>query len=102
MYLDDLSVTVLQSGSTGFAEKEGQQIRLWPNPGSEGFELSGLSTSSVRMIRVVDMEGRVVLEEQRASAVHRHTPCLLALEPGVYLVEVNTPEGWVRCKWVKH
>ena len=101
IYLDDLSVTVLPSGSTGFAETEDQEMRLWPNPGSEGFELSGMSASLVRRIRVLDLQGRVVLEEDRVSAVHRNAPRLLALEPSVYLVEVNTPEGWVRRKWVK-
>ena len=55
----------------------------------------------MRRIRVLDLQGRVVLEEDRVSAVHRNAPRLLALEPSVYLVEVNTPEGWVRRKWVK-
>lgn len=101
MYVDDVSVTVLQTGSTGFEQTLDQNLRLWPNPSSEGFELSGIPSSSMQCIRVLDLEGRMVLEEPQPSAMHRASARLAALEPSVYVVEVKTPSGYLRRKWVK-
>jgi hypothetical protein len=101
MYVDDVSITVLQIGATGIEQTLDQQLRLWPNPSTDGFELSGLPPSSMQCIRVVDLEGRVVLEEQQASVLNRASARLADLEPSAYFVEVKTPQGLLRRKWLK-
>ena len=74
-------------------------VALYPNPGGEGFALSGL-TQGPALVRVLDMQGRVVLG--RASVSDGGWVRTASLAKGSYVVEVHTGEGRVqRLRWVK-
>ena len=74
-------------------------VALYPNPGGEGFALSGL-TQGPALVRVLDMQGRVVLG--RASVSDGGWVRTASLAKGSYVVEVRTGEGRVqRLRWVK-
>ena len=62
---------------------ENAPIVIFPNPSNGYFKLSGLS-SDVQTVRVVDAQGRVVIDQNRATSnefVNKHR-----IAPGVYQV----------------
>jgi len=73
-------------------------LRLNPNPGSS-FQLAGLSGSAAQL-RILDMQGRAVLDGILAQP--GLTVTTSELLPGAYLVEVRLPDGReLVLRWVK-
>lgn len=102
-YSDDqvqLPAGVDCSISLGFAgqERNSGPVTTYPNPGTDGFRLSGIGASKAEG-RIMDMQGRVlesmsVVEGEHIGTAH--------LSGGNYVVEVRTDGVQVhRLRWVK-
>ncbi|WP_422105429.1 T9SS type A sorting domain-containing protein [Winogradskyella sp.] len=75
-------------GTLSITSLESEQILLYPNPTSSSFSIKGLTTTS--QIRIYDVNGRLILEEQRSD----DRPIDMdRYENGVYLVEIQGEYG---------
>jgi hypothetical protein len=84
---------------TGITLQASNELALFPNPGSEGFALSGLTHGSAQ-VRVLDMQGRVVRVDAFVS--DREWVGTRGVAKGSYVVEVRTNDGRLqRLRWVK-
>jgi len=70
---------------TGIAELDMNKISLFPNPAQQEIHVSGVPAGTLYIIR--DMSGRELLRTT-ASAIP-----LQQIAPGIYLLEVYTPQG---------
>ncbi|WP_422105423.1 BspA family leucine-rich repeat surface protein [Winogradskyella sp.] len=75
-------------GTLSITGLESEQILLYPNPTSSSFRIKGLTTTS--QIRIYDVNGRLILEEQRGD----DRPIDMSrYDNGIYLVEISTERG---------
>ncbi|WP_422105431.1 BspA family leucine-rich repeat surface protein [Winogradskyella sp.] len=75
-------------GTLSITSLESEQILLYPNPTSSSFSIKGLTTTS--QIRIYDVNGRLILEEQRSDD---RVIDMSRYDNGVYLVEISNERG---------
>jgi photosystem II stability/assembly factor-like uncharacterized protein len=77
-------------------------INAYPNPAPDGrFLVKAAGLKAATPVRVVDNLGRLVLTQTWTSPALAPLTLNLSLQaPGVYVLELNTPEGLVRQKLV--
>ena len=72
------------------------RVSLYPNPAQTNFGIQGLETSHA--IRVYDINGRLILEEERAD----NRPIDMGrYEPGIYLVRIENEDRSVTKRLIK-
>ena len=71
--------------------------RIFPNPSNGIFNIE-LETTDRVDLSVMDLSGKVIRTEQYASSMHRID--LSALQSGVYLLRLETKEGWAISKLI--
>ncbi|MFT5279738.1 MAG: hypothetical protein ACI9P8_001377 [Bacteroidia bacterium] len=94
--ISDLDVTV---NPVGIANADLSNLRVWPNPSSGIFEISGLIAGS--RLEITDLSGRVFHSEQ----VNIGTKTLLDLsddQSGVYLLRVTNDKGTTTKRIIKN
>ena len=75
------------------ADPLGIAVRLYPNPATNALNLEVPPGSVLSMLRIFDSTGRIVVQEDHP----RHGPIDTGhLPDGMYLVQVNIGDGWVR------
>jgi glucose/arabinose dehydrogenase len=73
-------------------------VSLVPNPASDGvWVVVGASTLPGTVIRIYDLSGRKLVEQNGSSGSRHYLP-LVGLEAGTYLVQVASPAGMVTKK----
>ncbi|WP_422105445.1 BspA family leucine-rich repeat surface protein [Winogradskyella sp.] len=83
-------------GTLSIASFETDQILLYPNPTGSDFRIKGLSTIS--QIRIYDINGRLILEEQRSD----DRPIdMNAYDDGVYLVKITSDSATATKRLIK-
>lgn len=70
------------------SESEGTEIKLFPNPASRAFQVSGLGEESCHLY-VYDLLGRKVLEDLSSNG----STDIRTLNQGVYIVLIETQRG---------
>ena len=81
---------------TGIRNVLNADIKICPNPVTNGFRISGLTGSS--SIILSDMNGKVLFSKEVANDEYVSTD---ALSQGIYLVRINTSDGSMVKKLVK-
>lgn len=71
-------------------------LGVYPNPGKEWFTLSGLSPDMPLQVRVFDLMGRVVYEQNSVEGSNTLRLDLINLEKGTYLIQVSGDEGYLQ------
>ncbi len=71
--------------------------RLYPNPASEVFNLVVDGEYAFGMVRIFNLEGRMVLEEELEPGSSQHTFSLNGWAAGIYLIRIET-DGAVEMK----
>lgn len=74
---------------TGVADYAQVQMKLWPNPADDVLHVS--AATNMKQIRIIDMMGRVVLQESATG--QESTIDVSALSAGAYVVKVATDKG---------
>lgn len=69
-------------------------LGVYPNPGKEWFTLSGLTPDMPLQVRVFDLMGRVVYEQNSVEGSNTLRLDLGNLEDGAYLIQVSGDEGY--------
>jgi len=69
-------------------------LGVYPNPGKDWFTLSGLTPEAAMYIRVFDLMGRVVYEQNSVEGSNTLRLDLGNLEDGAYLIQVSGDEGY--------
>ncbi|HQU61361.1 MAG TPA: T9SS type A sorting domain-containing protein, partial [Saprospiraceae bacterium] len=69
----------------------GIRLKIWPNPGSGLFRLSGESVGAIREIQVLNLTGQLLMraEWDGADALD-----LSGLPPGAYFVRFSDGQHW--------
>jgi hypothetical protein len=98
-------LTVLHELPTGIADAPAiSEMRTWPNPATDELNV-GLSSAMKGLVelRVMDLSGRMVLNEPRALSTGSNTlrVAIGQLEPGVYLLHVGDRRNGVTQRFVK-
>lgn len=71
--------------------------RIFPNPSTGIFNIE-LETTDAVNLSVMDLSGKVILTEQYSSSMHRLD--LSALQTGIYMLRLETKEGWAVSKLI--
>lgn len=71
-------------------------LGVYPNPGKEWFTLSGLTPDMPLQVRVFDLMGRVVYEQNSVEGSNTLRLDLGNLEEGAYLIQVSGDEGYLQ------
>lgn len=71
-------------------------LGVYPNPGKEWFTLSGLSPDMPLQVRVFDLMGRVVYEQNSVEGSNTLRLDIGNLEKGAYLIQVSGDEGYLQ------
>ncbi|MDO6517444.1 T9SS type A sorting domain-containing protein [Zobellia uliginosa] len=78
-----------------------KKVKVFPNPASNVVNILGLENTAKAHISIMDIYGNTVLKyewEIRRNAINIPIP---SLDPGVYMVTVNSKEQKVRVKFYK-
>ena len=81
---------------TGMTSEAMGNIRLYPNPATEGFRLDGI-TGSVT-VSLVDVSGKLLFTKEVVG--NEYVP-LTTIEDGLYIVRITTANGEVQRKMIK-
>ncbi|MCJ8165322.1 endo-1,4-beta-xylanase [Pontibacter sp. E15-1] len=80
--------TVTMAGGSTRSNQERERVSVYPNPASEGkfkLVLPDYSAAKKAVVQLVDLEGRILLEQQVTQPV---TNVEQPLKPGIYLIRV--------------
>jgi hypothetical protein len=88
LYVDELD---LEGNTAGISGAKENPFSLFPNPAKDQITLD-LSAMEVANIRVFDLSGKCVLQQQK-SAANRHTIDLSSIAPGAYIIQVQSAKG---------
>jgi hypothetical protein len=69
-------------------------LGVYPNPGKDWFTLSGLTPEAAMQVRVFDLMGRVVYEQNSVEGSNTLRLDLGNLKDGAYLIQVSGDEGY--------
>lgn len=92
--VEQLTVTDL---TAGIFDRATLNSRIYPNPSNGIFNVE-METTGVVNLSVMDMAGKVVHAESYVSAVLRLD--LSALQTGVYILKLETNDGWAISKLI--
>ncbi len=92
-----LSVTV---GTNGLNQLQGNSFSVYPNPASETVSISNNNSLKGAQVQLVDMLGRIVLEENITSNNNQYSLNIANVKPGSYLVIIKNKETYSRNKLV--
>jgi hypothetical protein len=91
------TIAVTQAaGSVGIASEMKENLKIFPNPATDFFNISGLEEKAT--ICIADLNGRLLLTKQ--ISVNETIP-VHSLLPGLYFVKVITDAGTIKKKLVK-
>ena len=76
-----------------------QTVNIFPNPSSDILNVELTNLNAVQSIRIMDMHGKLVLEEVNPNA-HRIALNVSSWNRGLYFIEIQTTEGIIRKKAV--
>ena len=79
----------------------GENINVFPNPFSGGFNLSGLAAGGNYTITLVDISGRQILQQHIQAGGGNYYIASPALASGVYLLQIQSGENFICRKLVK-
>ena len=90
MMVDDITI----ASGVGIEEVNNKvNVEVYPNP---VLDLLNVNGKNIKMVEVIDMNGRTVLTSERAGRINMST-----LSEGVYMVRVTTGKGVATEKIVK-
>jgi Metallo-peptidase family M12B Reprolysin-like/Secretion system C-terminal sorting domain len=99
--LDGGNLSVNTSASFRYDESTISEFNLYPNPNNGQFTLEFNSASEQNLIvRVVDLAGRVISEEQKTALEGNNTMLFdfKGINGGIYIVSTTLPEGTLYSK----
>jgi len=89
--IDNIEIT--ESEDLGVSDLQKNLVNIYPNPATEFIKIEG--TNEVEKIRILDMQGRIVLETKNSEAN------IQALNPGVYVVNIYSENKVISRKLIK-
>jgi hypothetical protein len=95
LWLDDLEI---EYEPTSVADKKKNRFAVFPNPGSQRLQISGLAGHE--KISLQNSQGKTVIEKEAHNEMPFHLETS-ALPRGMYFISVENYEGREVLKWVK-
>jgi hypothetical protein len=85
-----------EAGSVGFASEMEENLKIYPNPVTDGFSILGLKEKAT--ILIADLNGKQMLSKDVKA---NETIPVRSLPKGIYIVEIATHTGMIQQKLVK-
>lgn len=85
----------------GIDELDFQYLDIFPNPTMSEFVISWESTDRIDVLRIYNMQGKIMHEEQLKSNVEQKTISAASWAAGVYFIELTGAKGTVQKKLIK-
>lgn len=98
-----LQASIAQSDSPmdSSIETKPLQVKVFPNPATNVVNILGLLNSQRAAIQIMDTYGNTVLQHQWAIKNNALNIPISSLEPGIYIVSVQSEEQQVQTKFLK-
>lgn len=98
LYVDDMSFVGVTLGEAGSVADE---FELFPQPANDVLNVRVRSGAVPERVRVLDLSGRVVLDDAGSAAGSGFSLPMAALAPGAHVLELDFPAGPQRVRFVK-
>lgn len=81
------------TSSVGVEEETANDIMVYPNPAKDQVVISGWSEGTAANIEIVNLDGKLVYQQQSVKHTLILNPRRLGLSKGVYFVSISTENG---------
>ncbi|GAB5539550.1 MAG: hypothetical protein Salg2KO_16530 [Salibacteraceae bacterium] len=95
------TIQILNGNCVGVEEVNMSALSVFPNPAYDQLNVSWTDVMNVQTIQVMDITGKVVLSQSRASSNNQTVLDLHSIESGTYMLMVHTYDSIERYTFVK-
>lgn len=96
-----VEILVQVADPVGIEELGIDKLNIYPNPTSSSFEVSWASNTPVEYIRIYDMQGKLLFQEQLLSNIEQKSLNIESWASGLYFIELKNEKGSIQRKLIK-